>query len=79
MGFYVSDSEGRYIIGTAPAPLTTLPCELCDGEGYLGTADPLELAPCPACDGTGEGAEVCAGCLQVPTVEGGLEHCGCRS
>lgn len=37
MGFYVSDSQGRYIIGTVPTCRTQ--CQECGGTGQVETID----------------------------------------
>ena len=85
MGFYVSDSDGRYVIGTVtPAEIPALPplmvviCPSCDGEGEVEAVDGDEdvTVSCPDCFGMGS-RDVCSGCLQEPVVVAGLEVCGC--
>ncbi len=62
--------------------LVSVTCLTCDGEGYSLQVDRAvasydeEAHPCEVCGGSGE-LEVCGGCYEVPTFEGGLEVCGC--
>jgi RecJ-like exonuclease len=58
------------------APLTVIPCSMCDGVGGWDGDDTDSGCACIACGGTGN-AEVCAGCGTVPTVRNGLESCHC--
>lgn len=46
------------------------------GEGRCDEGE--EVVACGLCSGFGE-LEVCASCAQVPTLEGGLEVCGCAA
>ena len=64
--------------------LILVPCRACGGDGYtltFGRADRDGLPTeheccCELCSGAGK-IEVCEGCLEVPSVGGGLELCGC--
>ena len=64
--------------------LILVTCEACGGDGCTlsltgaaGDGLPAEQRePCALCGGSGE-VEVCAGCLEVPEVSGGLEVCAC--
>ncbi|CAA9576544.1 MAG: hypothetical protein AVDCRST_MAG86-2322 [uncultured Truepera sp.] len=66
--------------------LVLVPCDACGGDGYTlglggtsGDGLPAETTcRCDVCGGAGK-VEVCEGCLEVPTVAGGLELCACVS
>ncbi len=70
--------------------LVVAACPACGGDGYAlaleggrrdlyGVDLPSETAvACGACGGSGT-LEVCACCLEPPTLRGGLEVCGCAA
>ena len=64
-----------FTVLSALPPLTVIPCDKCNGEGYFDGYDD-DPCGCLACGGSGE-VEVCAGCGAVPTVVNGVEWCHC--
>lgn len=56
--------------------LITVVCQECGGDGYHLHDDPMLSTGCKTCFGA-KVTEVCAGCLEVPTISHGLEVCGC--
>lgn len=65
------------IIVLPPLPeLERVPCPSCEAVGYLEAFDDMLAVRCPECFGA-QAIDICSGCKQVPTVEGGLEVCGC--
>jgi len=56
--------------------LEPVPCLSCQGAGGFEGDHTEPCAACETCGGTGE-VEACPNCRTVPTVQHGLEVCGC--